>query len=309
MPALINLKGKRFGKLLITGDKITIKGRPSWPCLCDCGKECLKSSHLLLTGDAHSCGCSMGHPIKEIIGQKFGKLLVQELIRIDEKIFYRCLCDCGKITKVSANNLNRKKHTQSCGCSRLKPKKNFSIIEIKQDHSEILIESKKHGTLRVLIDTPDIPKIRNFRWYVAGKTMYVKAIKKGKSIMLHHLILPRKKGFIIDHKNRDVLDNRSSNLRYATYQTNSWNSFFDKRGFKGAYKKSGKWRSRIYINGKRKLIGDYSTKEEALSAYDQQVIETRGEFALTNSSNARKTNNPGCDDIQPDSLSCPPVPL
>jgi hypothetical protein len=293
MPALINLKGKRFGKLLIVGDKITIKGRPSWPCACDCGKECLKSSHLLLTGDAQSCGCSMGHPIKELIGQKFGKLLVQELIRIEEKIFYKCLCDCGKITTVSAGNLNRKKHTQSCGCIRPDAKRKPSPIEIKEDHSEILITSKKYGLLRVLIDTSDIPKIQKYRWYM-GRGYIVTSILN-KHVYLHHVILPPIEGFITDHKDRNKLNNQSSNLRYATYQNNNWNSFPKKRGFKGAHydRREKKWIANIILNdGTLKQLGKFSERNPALLAYDLEVMKLRGEFAFTNPSSAYNQDTP-----------------
>jgi hypothetical protein len=219
--------------------------------------------------------------------------LVQELIRIEEKIFYKCLCDCGKITTVSAGNLNRKKHTQSCGCIRPDAKRKPSPIEIKEDHSEILITSKKYGLLRVLIDTSDIPKIQKYRWYM-GRGYIVTSILN-KHVYLHHVILPPIEGFITDHKDRNKLNNQSSNLRYATYQNNNWNSFPKKRGFKGAHydRREKKWIANIILNdGTLKQLGKFSERNPALLAYDLEVMKLRGEFAFTNPSSAYNQDTP-----------------
>jgi len=60
---------------------------------------------------------------KDLVGQKFGKLLV--LDRTDSRISstgknsytcFNCLCDCGKI-KVVKSNLLLKGKTTSCGCN------------------------------------------------------------------------------------------------------------------------------------------------------------------------------------------------
>ncbi len=49
--------------------------------------------------------------------QRFGRLTVVEstIKRVNGSIVWKCLCDCGKITFVSANNL-RNGGTRSCGC-------------------------------------------------------------------------------------------------------------------------------------------------------------------------------------------------
>src|SRR5579862_5239868 len=56
-------------------------------------------------------------PIKNIAGQKFGRLVP---IKLSEKKLYGrttwvCLCDCGKETSVTQNSLTRR-NTSSCGC-------------------------------------------------------------------------------------------------------------------------------------------------------------------------------------------------
>lgn len=55
--------------------------------------------------------------IRHLEGQRFGKLVAEELkiVRYREK--WQCKCDCGATTYVEARNLIRN-HTQSCGCLR-----------------------------------------------------------------------------------------------------------------------------------------------------------------------------------------------
>ncbi len=57
---------------------------------------------------------------KEMIGQKFGRLLVVEKTdkRQNECVVWRCQCDCGSFVEVAGYKL-RNGHTSSCGCYRL----------------------------------------------------------------------------------------------------------------------------------------------------------------------------------------------
>ena len=61
-----------------------------------------------------------GKPIKDITGQRFGRLTV--LSRGEKRgkytgAFWICKCDCGTIVNVSGNSL-RRGETKSCGCLR-----------------------------------------------------------------------------------------------------------------------------------------------------------------------------------------------
>ena len=55
---IINLKGKRFGKLLVIDKTLerTKSGSVKWRCKCDCGNEVVISSASLKSG-TKSCGC------------------------------------------------------------------------------------------------------------------------------------------------------------------------------------------------------------------------------------------------------------
>jgi hypothetical protein len=67
---------------------------------------------------------------------------------------------------------------------------------------------------------------------------------------------------LIDHINRDKLDNRIENLRVVSKQENCFN-----RGAKGFCFHKGKYQSQITINKKIIYLGSYDTEEEAHEAY------------------------------------------
>jgi hypothetical protein len=54
---------------------------------------------------------------KDLTGQKFGRLTVLEVSGKTKNrgLIWRCLCECGKVSEVSASSLVTK-NTQSCGC-------------------------------------------------------------------------------------------------------------------------------------------------------------------------------------------------
>jgi hypothetical protein len=53
----IDLKNKRFGRLLVIEFKATINGIAYWHCLCDCGKKRDVPSQRLREEKTQSCGC------------------------------------------------------------------------------------------------------------------------------------------------------------------------------------------------------------------------------------------------------------
>lgn len=85
-----------------------------WLCKCDCGREITTRGANIRSGEIKSCGCLHR---SFLVGQRFGRLLVVEEMsrRKRRRIVYKCKCDCGNYTYVTADDL-KSGHTQSCGC-------------------------------------------------------------------------------------------------------------------------------------------------------------------------------------------------
>jgi len=54
--AVIDMAGKRFGKLLVL-DRAPVAGKAHWQCVCDCGARTVVAGPNLRFGHTKSCGC------------------------------------------------------------------------------------------------------------------------------------------------------------------------------------------------------------------------------------------------------------
>jgi hypothetical protein len=121
-----NIIGNRYGKLVVINrDKNTNYENSraiKYKCKCDCGNIVSIPYSSLTAGHSLSCGCLQKEliskrSVKDITGQKFGKLLVleREGTTNDRKAKWRCKCDCGTICIVSGKQMRTGK-IMSCGC-------------------------------------------------------------------------------------------------------------------------------------------------------------------------------------------------
>lgn len=111
--------------------------------------------------------------------------------------------------------------------------------------------------------------------------------KPDKGLPLHRQVMGNPSGFVVDHINGDVLDNRKYNLRVCTPQQNRWNSKGDstsKSKYKGVSWHSGKnkWESAIRLEDRLVYLGNSSDEEEAAYLYDVAAKEAFGEYAWLN---------------------------
>ena len=123
--------GKKFNHLTIIKkikDHISAETgniEPLWLCECDCkpsnkNTKIVKHSNLV-NNIITCCDICKKKSVKNIIGKKFGKLLV--LKRTDDyetksgkEAQYICKCECGNTVIVRGHHL-RNGHTKSCGCA------------------------------------------------------------------------------------------------------------------------------------------------------------------------------------------------
>jgi len=109
---------------------------------------------------------------------------------------------------------------------------------------------------------------------------------KRSQVCLHRLLLGIKDPkVIVDHKDRDKMNNRIGNLRVCVPGGNQRNRGANRRnksGFKGVIQYRGKWRSSICIDRKITHLGTFDAPEDAAIAYDTEAKLRHGEFAYLN---------------------------
>lgn len=146
-----------------------------------------------------------------------------------------------------------------------------------------------------IVDDEDFEQLSRFKWYAfrdSSKRQQWRARrqvtigkKKQRGILMHRQLMGFPPGEV-DHKNRDGLDNRRSNLRRATdsqQMSNRIGSHCEsKTGFRGVYAHCKKFQSHIRDGGVHRFLGTFPTKVEAALAYDKAARRIFGEFAVLN---------------------------
>lgn len=143
-----------------------------------------------------------------------------------------------------------------------------------------------------LVDEEYFEGLSKFKWraqkdFRTGRVYAVRSVGK-VSVMMHRQIMGIDDDREVDHINGVGLDNRRSNLRYATKSQNHQNQKLradTKTGFKGVSKYANRrdlWRARILVKGERIHLGCFKSPEEAAVAYDEAAKKFFGEFALIN---------------------------
>lgn len=72
----VNLKGNRFGRLLVLSESSERRNGACWLCMCDCGNEFVASASSLRNGGTKSCGClrrETSKMIGETVNRRHGK--------------------------------------------------------------------------------------------------------------------------------------------------------------------------------------------------------------------------------------------
>lgn len=189
-----------------------------------------------------------------LAGKRFGRLLVTDVFRSTRSgRMWQCVCDCGTTSFVRAGNL-RRGQTKSCGCiAREMGRDRLAEYKVPRDRSKPILGREavckdglwylpvKNRDVMALapVDEEDAKRLQGYCWNVTTHGYADAALVKVERIKLHHAVMGKPpKGFVVDHIDRDKLNNRRENLRFVTPRENSLNSArFDGKEIKRPFKR------------------------------------------------------------------------
>jgi hypothetical protein len=162
---------------------------------------------------------------------------------------------------------------------------------------EIWLSGKRGKGKYALVDDDDYERLRKYKWYLDGTgyaRTYFREKNKQSSQSIHRMIMNYHEAkLVIDHKNRNKLDNQKSNLQIVSGAINSFNSKkrkSDKINIRSKFKGVSHvgrnikrpWRSYISINRISKSLNRYETELDAALCYDKFMRENYPNVASLN---------------------------
>lgn len=149
----------------------------------------------------------------------------------------------------------------------------FRVSASPNSMATFRIHKTGRGWLEILIDDEDLELVSTYQWHVDHSGYVQTTTGQGRRhtgtsryLKLHHLILGRQDGFVVDHVNGDKLDNRRSNLRFVTQADNARNQHIQLRGI---YKKRNRWLVRLQFKGQRHYGGSHDSLQAAIECRDK----------------------------------------
>ena len=281
MGKLKDLTGMRFDRLLVIERDNRNGNQAYWKCKCDCGNNTVVASQKLISGSTKSCGCKRKEQNKQrneerqynLSGQKIGNVTVIKKDEKGKRSSWLCECCCGKIISVNTYSLISGR-TKSCGCQK-KVRNKERVISCDYVVSNNIVTVTLRSGQEMICDFEDWLRLKEYGWRL-GDTGYAQTRVDGKNIKFHIEVMGKKKGLVIDHINRNRLDNRKENLRFVTQEVNTLNRSMqsnNKCGEKGVYydKSRNKYVAEIKVRKKKIHLGRFDTIEEAVSEREKAV--------------------------------------
>lgn len=274
-----DIVGQRFGMLVVLSryGSTPKKKQATWTCICDCGVTKVMEGSPLITGYSLSCGCrSRGRRLKDIVGQRFGRLLVisRHGSTIHKQATWSCICDCGKMTVAVGSDL-RGGHTSSCGC---------------YNRDQIVRKFTKHGQAKAS------GLSRTYRIWAGMKTRCLNPKTKawirygGRGIRVHESWLDFENfyaamGDAPPGKTLDRIKNdkgyEPGNCRWATYREQAQNQRIrsdNKTGCKGVSVSGNAYVTHICVDGKDLYLGSFPLTPEGLLAASEAYINAAKKY-------------------------------
>lgn len=255
-----------------------------------CGKEIIKRKNESIKryNEKKMCSkeCRNILNIKDLSGQKFGRLFVVERIGLNKQgnSTFLCKCDCGneKIVR-GASLLNGE--TQSCGCIRKERIKKYNEQTKKKYNTYDLTGEYGIGYTskgeEFYFDIEDYELIKDYCWSMNDN--YIIARNDDKIIQMHRLVTQCPDDMEVDHIYHNEWDNRKEFLRIITHSQNCMNNTLSCNNTSGVTgvswdKNYEKWRAYIQIDKKNTSLGHYDDFNEAVAIRKAAELKYYGEY-------------------------------
>lgn len=146
--------------------------------------------------------------------------------------------------------------------------------------------------LVAIVDDRDYETVSRFKWsaqvekhgvYAYRREGWDKATRRWKKkIFLHRFIISAVAGDVVDHVDRNPLNNTRSNIRVCTQSKNLANSArrIGPSGYRGVIRETKSTGYRAQISSRS--LGVFDTPEQAALARDIEALKRFGEFATLN---------------------------
>lgn len=144
----------------------------------------------------------------------------------------------------------------------------------------------------VLVDDGDYDHLLSYTWYLERGGVRTRIKERTRSMASVIMGICTDRVTMIDHADRNVLNNRRENLRPCTSSQNAMNAGKSptycgeptSSRFKGVcwHRTGRKWQASIQCQGRRYHLGHFETEADAARAYDQKAHELFGGFSRTN---------------------------
>lgn len=163
----------------------------------------------------------------DLKGQKFGRLTVIRQAGFNSygNALWLCKCSCGN-SAIAASNELRRGAKKSCGC--LATKNLQELRKAKFKPNAFFVEGKtvyvrlNNCNDVMLCDLEVWSRLKYHSWN-KDNLGYARSGDSKKKYRFHSLVMKCGPNEVIDHINRDRLDNRRSNLRAVNHSQNAFN--------------------------------------------------------------------------------------
>lgn len=213
--------------------------------------------------------------IKDISGQKFGRLTVHSLVGVNKNkaAVWSCRCDCGNLVEAIGFNL-RNGNTKSCGCLL----KEFATnLNLAHGHAAEISGNKSptYRTWRSMINRCYRPQEDSYQYY-GGKGITVCDRWRNSFADFLSDMGERPQGKTLDREESNG-NYEPSNCRWADAKTQSRNrgkSKNNKSGYQNVHWRKNRWLVLFSIDGKKKYFGSF-TDVDAAGAVANEVRRLR----------------------------------